>query len=203
MTEDVPASDSTLPAKYRQLNATQMTDEARVILVRLLRVAFPHPDFPDGPYERTADTILAEANASTWWRVALTQGLNSLNDVSGGSFVSLSDVDALGLLRRVESSTFFGFVRRTAVLNLYDDAEVWQALGYEGPSYDKGGYVDRGFDDLDWLPDPRVEEYPGPEEFVAYTPGRFAAAPTSPDLTARDTSNQPGRHETEMGAVTK
>jgi hypothetical protein len=26
-------------------------------------------------------------------------------------------------------------------------------LGYEGPSFDKGGYLERGFNDLDWLPD--------------------------------------------------
>lgn len=197
-------SDPTLPAKYRQLNATRMTDEARIILVRVLRVAFPHSEFPDGPFERTADTILDEANRSTWWRVALTQGLNSLNDVSGGDFTSLSDDEALTMLRRVETSTFFGFIRRTAVLNLYDDAEVWEALGYEGPSYDKGGYIDRGFDDLDWLPDPRIEEYEGPDQFVAYAPDRFgAAAPAHDPHGERDTSNQPGQHEAEIGAVRK
>lgn len=194
-------TDSTLPAKYRQLNATRMTGEARTILVRLLRVAFPHPEFPDGPYERTADTILEEANNSTWWRVALTQGLNALNDVSDGDFTSLSDDDALGILRRIEGSTFFGFVRRTAVLNLYDDAEVWQALDYEGPSFDKGGYLNRGFNDLDWLPEPRIEEYDGPEQFVAYKPGRLVLGAYAG--TAPDRSNQPGRHEAEMDAVKK
>jgi len=37
---------------------------------------------------------------------------------------------------------------------LYDDVEVWQAFGYEGASAHLGGYVNRGFNDLDWLPDP-------------------------------------------------
>ena len=49
----------------------------------------------------------------------------------------------------------------TTVVALYDDHEVWELLGYEGPSFDKGGYLHRGFDDLDWLPDPRIEEYDG------------------------------------------
>jgi hypothetical protein len=44
---------------------------------------------------------------------------------------------------------------------LYDSAEVWDLLGYEGPSFDKGGYLHRGFDDLDWLPRARVEEFAG------------------------------------------
>jgi hypothetical protein len=53
-------------------------------------------------------------------------------------------------------------VRSTAIVALYDDKEVWGLLGYEGSSYEHGGYVDRGFDDLDWLPDPRIEEFDGP-----------------------------------------
>src|SRR3954453_10615751 len=33
------------------------SDRARRVLVRLLRVAYPHERFPDGPYERTAAAI--------------------------------------------------------------------------------------------------------------------------------------------------
>ena len=51
------------------------------------------------------------------------------------------------------------------MLNLYDDPEVWAALGCEGSSFDKGGYINRGFNDLDWLPEPRIEEYDGPVKF--------------------------------------
>ena len=155
-----------LPAKYPQLNETQLTDRARTVLIRLIRVAFPHPRFPDGPYERTADIILKEAEASNWFRVALTQGLNSLDGLAGNDFCSLPDDKAYKVLKRIEGTDFFGFIRRTTVLNLYDDPAVWEALGYEGPSYDQGGYLHRGFNDLDWLPEPRIEEYDGPEVFV-------------------------------------
>lgn len=151
------------PAKFPQLNDTELTDRAADVLVRILRVAFPHDRFPDGPYERTAGIILDEARTSTWLRVVLTQGLLTIDGLAGGDFLALEKRDAEGVLRTIEGTDFFGFVRRTAVLNLYDDAEVWQVLGYEGPSFDKGGYVDRGFDDLDWLPDPRIEEYDGEE----------------------------------------
>lgn len=194
-------TDTTLPAKYRQLNATQMTPDAKRVLVRILRVAFPHPSFPDGPYERTAQKILDEAAESTWWRVALTQGLNALNVVSGGDFTALPDAEALSVLRQVEASTFFGFVRRTTVLNLYDDHEVWEALGYEGPSFDKGGYINRGFNDLDWLPEPRIEEYDGPERLVPYTPGRFGRP--LPATHGADTTTQPGPTEAGMEEIRK
>jgi hypothetical protein len=28
---------------------------------------------------------------------------------------------------------------------------VWPIFGYEGESYSKGGYIKRGFDDIDWI----------------------------------------------------
>ena len=54
-------------------------------------------------------------------------------------------------------SEFFALLRSTAVVELYDNPLVWKAFGYEGPSAHLGGYVNRGFDDLDWLPDPPIE----------------------------------------------
>jgi hypothetical protein len=155
----------TFPAKYPQLNDTQLTERARKVLIRVVRVAFPHAKVPDGPYERTADIIVQEADASNWFRVALTQGLNSLDGLAGGDFCALDDDKAYKVLKRIEGTDFFGFIRRTTVLNLYDDPETWAALGYEGSSFDKGGYINRGFNDLNWLPEPRIEEYDGPVTF--------------------------------------
>ncbi len=167
----------TFPAKYPQLNDTQLTERARKVLIRVVRVAFPHAKVPDGPYERTADIIIQEADASNWFRVALTQGLNSLDALAGGDFCALDDDQAYKVLKRIEGTDFFGFIRRTTVLNLYDDPEVWAALGWEGSSFDKGGYIDRGFNDLDWLPEPRIEEYDGPVKFepIWEGPGSGAA----------------------------
>jgi hypothetical protein len=203
------------PAKYPQLNETELTDEARSVLIRVIRVAFPHDNFPDGPYERTADTILKEAENSTWFRVALTQGLLTLSHLAGGDFRDLNEEDATKVLRRIESTEFFGFIRRTTVLNLYDNKDVWEVLGYEGPSFDKGGYINRGFDDLDWLPKARVELYDGPKKFVELADnvplaahrgaetGAGTAVPAPAGQAERDTSNQPGKRAAEMAEVKK
>jgi hypothetical protein len=190
------------PAKYPQLNDTELTEEARSVLIRVIRVAFPHPAFPDAPYERTADTILAEAANSTWFRVAITQGLLTLAHFAGGDFRDLDDDDATKVLRRIEATEFFGFVRRTTVLNLYDDADVWDALGYEGPSFHKGGYIHRGFDDLDWLPAARIETYDGPEKLVEIADNvPLSDARPAAVTAARDTSNQPGQRDAQMAEV--
>jgi hypothetical protein len=178
----------TFPAKYPQLNDTQLTDRARTVLIRVVRVAFPHTRIPDGPYQRTADIILKEAAASNWFRVSLTQGLNSLDSLAGGDFCSLDDTSAYKVLKGIEGTDFFGFIRRTTVLNLYDDPAVWEVLGWEGSSFDKGGYLNRGFNDLDWLPEPRIEEYDGDVTFepIWDGPGTGAAAPAAAGNGATD-----------------
>lgn len=149
--------------------------DSRRNLVRLLRAAYPHPRFPDGPYERTADAILSQVDASLWHRLALTAGLATLDARAavlwgGTRFADLDDETTLTLLREIEDAEFFTFIRGVAVVTLYDDAEVHRLLGYEGPSFELGGYLHRGFDDLDWLPTPRVEEYDGPERLVEVAP---------------------------------
>ena len=189
-----------LPAKYAQLNEVDFTPQARKVLVRIIQVAFPHENLPPGPYERMADRIITMAEESTWFRMKLVQGVETLSTLSGGAFTELSQADAMRLLKQLEHTDFFAFVRRSTVLEMYDDEEVWEALGYEGPSYDKGGYIDRGFNDLDWLPDPRIEEYDGPDELVDVPgAGTTASAATatgttdaSPAGTATTTAHETG-----------
>ena len=154
-----------------------ISPEARQTLIRLLRVAYPHPSFPDGPYQRTADAVVDKVGASVFQAVSLTHGLDSLDAAAdGGSFVDLDDAAAYALLREAESADFFKLIRSVAVVSLYNDPETWAILGYEGSSYEHGGYLHRGFDDLDWLPNPRIEEYDGPEEFVEVAPHDIPAA---------------------------
>lgn len=180
------------PAKFPQLNEMEFTETARQILIRILRVAFPHEGFPDGPYERQADQIFELANESAWFRIKLTQGIATLNDLAGGSFRTLEDDAATRVLKHVEQTDFFGFIRRTTILNMYEDEEVWEALGYEGPSFDKGGYLHRGFDDLDWLPDPRITETDEPfQEIVSDLP-TVAATDTDRPTGARTEAGHPG-----------
>jgi hypothetical protein len=134
-----------------------LTERQSKILLRLLRVAYPHPSFPDAPYERAAKTVEDAGRLSD----VLVDGLEDLDRHADGDFVGADDEWATALVQEVAETPFFGLVHSTTVVALYDDHEVWDLLGYEGASFDKGGYLHRGFDDLDWLPDPRVTEYEG------------------------------------------
>lgn len=148
------------------MTSTQDTDRPRQVLIRALQAAYPHAKVPPGPYERTADKLIADAAGNPFNQAILAQGLADLDTLAGGDFVGLSNAEGYQLLKRIESTPFFGYVRRFTTVALYDDPELWAALGYEGSSFEKGGYLHRGFNDLDWLPEPRITEYDGPATFV-------------------------------------
>ncbi|MCU6479536.1 hypothetical protein [Arthrobacter sp. A2-55] len=162
------------PAKYSELNALELSGEARRILTRIIRVSFPHPQFPKGPYERMTEKIIEASEESRWFRMALIQGLATLDTLTDEHFLDLPEDRAITVLKRIADLEFFAFIRRTVVLNLYDDPEVHTALGYEGESYSKGGYVNRGFNDLAWLPDPRIEECTEPVPEIGPLPYQVA-----------------------------
>jgi hypothetical protein len=54
----------------------------------------------------------------------------------------------------MEQTPFFAAVRGKCITSLYDNDMAYKVFGYPGPSFDKGGYILRGFQDLKWLPDP-------------------------------------------------
>ena len=55
------------------------------------------------------------------------------------------------LLTAAEKSPLFQKLRGDLLVSLYNNPEVWAKFGYEGASADKGGYVNRGFNDIDWV----------------------------------------------------
>src|SRR3954452_7750487 len=127
-------------------------------LTAMIRAMFPHANFPDGPYERTAAAIVEAAQNDVRMTGQLAQGIPVLDVAAGAPFADLDAETAGAVVRGMSGTAFFEAVRSQTILTLYNDPEVWSLLGWEGPSFGQGGYLQRGFDDLDWLPDPRVEE---------------------------------------------
>jgi hypothetical protein len=119
------------------------------------RTMYPHADLSDRVYARVATKLAEGAAGDEAAEAVLADGVASL-DAGGPPFVERDDAARLAAVRAIEGSPFFELVRGTAVVEVYSDTETWKLLGYEGPSYAQGGYVNRGFDDLDWLPEPEA-----------------------------------------------
>ena len=134
-----------------------LTRAQRRTLLKAVRTAFPHRTFPDAPYERATDAVVEQAGSSPRFLAQLLQGLTDLDGQRDRPFAELDEETAAAVLRGADGTPFLTGIVDRVVVTLYSDPEVWELLGYEGPSFDRGGYVERGFDDLDWLPDPQIE----------------------------------------------
>jgi hypothetical protein len=61
------------------------------------------------------------------------------------------EAERVALLQAIEQTAFFKAMRSDLVVSLYNQEELWPKFGYEGSSAEKGGYINRGFNDIDWL----------------------------------------------------
>ena len=118
------------------------------------RAIYPHDALPDDVYARVGEKLAEMAREDPGTERTIEDGVSALN--GGRPFADLPADEQLEALKAIEGSDFFELVRSTAVVEVYSDQRTWQLVGYEGPSFDKGGYLDRGFNDLDWLPDPEA-----------------------------------------------
>lgn len=130
-----------------------LTVEETDTLAVMVRDLFPGPGLTDVLYGRvvkklirlTSDDMIAEL---------LSNGIRELD--SGADWRAMTPTQRAAGLRQIAISPFFQYVRYQAVTTLYSDFSVWALYGYEGESFSKGGYLGRGFANLDWLPEPKT-----------------------------------------------
>ena len=132
-------------------------------LIKLGRTLYPHAKLPDAVYALLAKDLDAKAATDPAMASMLRAGLAGLDAATaGGSFIKASAIRKLEIVSGLEGQPFFGTVRGQCVTSLYDNDMAYAVFGYEGASWDKGGYLMRGFQDLKWLPAPSAEASPAP-----------------------------------------
>jgi hypothetical protein len=157
-------------------NLSALDAQTAATLVGVTRAMYPHDRIPDKHYERVVAALDEKAADDEEMKALLVQGVASLATVTGRwprEFGELDEAEQVRALQRLEDGAFFKAVAGEVVSGLYSQPDVWPYFGYEGPSNDKGGYLHRGFDDIDWLdetPDRRgskVEERVGTEKRIS------------------------------------
>jgi hypothetical protein len=133
---------------------TVLSPEAGETLVAVVRTLCPHDTLPDRVYRRVVLHYDRLARTRPDATASITQAVAALDRSMPLPFRDRSESYRIAALKAIETTTAFVFLQRTAVRFLYDDIEVWDAFRYEGASVHLGGYVTRGFNDLDWLPEP-------------------------------------------------
>lgn len=133
------------------------------VLMKLGRTLYPHAKLPDAVYALLAKDLDGAAAGDGTMASMLKEGIAGLDKAAGaGGFAKASAAKRLSLVKAIESTPFFGAVRGKCITSLYDNDMAYAVFGYPGASFDKGGYITRGFQDLKWLPAPDLAASPKP-----------------------------------------
>lgn len=127
--------------------------ETMATLIQVARDIYPHDQVPDKYYAIAVKSHDENAAKDTAHKNLIEVGVAELDKRAGeGGYLGLAwEAERVKVLQQVEDTPFFQAVRGGLVVGLYNQKEIWPIFGYEGESYSKGGYIDRGFDDIEWL----------------------------------------------------
>lgn len=138
-------------------DTTTLTPATLKTLVKVARDIYPHDMLVDSYYITAIKPWDAKAAKDPAVKALLEDGVRRLDqDAQDKHKVAYAQVpweaDRVVLLQGIEQTDFFKKVRSDLVVSLYNQEEVWPKFGYEGSSAEHGGYIKRGFNDIDWLP---------------------------------------------------
>jgi hypothetical protein len=126
-------------------------DDTLEDLARVCYVLYPHKKLPYDFYRACAQGLIDKSAGDAALKKTLDDGMERLNRVYSPKFRDASESEQRLAMQRVYGTPFFDAVRGHTVVGLYNIPEVWRHFGYQGPSFPQGGYINRGFDDINWL----------------------------------------------------
>ncbi len=133
------------------IETTNLAPETFATLVQMARDIYPHDKVGDEFY---VAAVKGYDNADA--AAGIEAGIAALDAAAQGkgfdSYLATGwERDRVDILRGMEDSAFFQQIRGGLVTGLYNQKAVWPIFGYEGSSFEFGGYIDRGFNDINWL----------------------------------------------------
>jgi hypothetical protein len=134
-------------------SGTSLENGALAALVQMVRHLYPYDAITDDIYAQVLDDVLtATANDETFVDT-LRAAERSLNSQQPSDFVDLRADDQIKAMQAVEQTDFFATIHGAVKYRLFNHPAIWSILGYEGPSFQLGGYLHRGAGEIDWLPE--------------------------------------------------
>ena len=139
------------PTAAWAVEVTVITPDQMATLLQMARDIYPHDQVPDLHY-----AVAVKGYDSEDMKAMVAEGVAALDAAAKAagfeSYVAAGwEEDRVKLLQGIEMTPFFQTVRSGLVTGLYNQKEVWPIFGYQGESFSQGGYIERGFNDIDWL----------------------------------------------------
>ena len=120
------------------------TNQTRANLISIASLMFPHRNMVSVPYESVVDSFAIEDDESAF--------IHSLSSSNLGNWATLDHSSKVQVLESLEEMPYFIRLLNHTRGRLYFNPIIWKTIGYSGPSAHLGGYLHRGFNDIDWLP---------------------------------------------------
>jgi len=151
------AGGATLDAKSAWAQAATLSPHIMATLTLMARDTYPHDQIGDAAYRKAVAHWDGDAATSADKRGMITDGVAMLDAEAdaryGTDYLHVpAESDRVTILQATEQGPFFKAVRADLVVSFYNQKEIWPKFGYEGASAQLGGYIHRGFNDIDWLP---------------------------------------------------
>jgi hypothetical protein len=127
--------------------------ETMAAMVRMARLLFPHETMSDDFYAGVLDSALSATASDSSFAELLTAANDALDSTQSGRWIDLDEEQQLAVMRQVEARGFFAAIQGAVRAGIYLNPVFWEHIGYPGSSKEFGGYINRGFDDIDWLPE--------------------------------------------------
>jgi len=136
--------------------AKAVKPETFASMVQACRDIYPHDFLDDSFYAKVVEGFDSAAAGDADATAVLENGVAAMNKAAqsahGADYMDLGwEDDRTSVLRAMQDDPFFQKMRGALVTGIYANPDVWPLFGYEGESASKGGYINRGFDDIDWL----------------------------------------------------
>lgn len=140
------------PSRAWSIPLNHLTSAEGETILKVTRHIFPHDTLEDAVYAFVVKDLDNAASDDAVHKF-LTEGVNALNESAGGDWSSLGASEQFRHVEEIAGTPFFETIRSAAVVSLYNNELAFAHFGYEGAAGD-AGYINAGFDDLDWLPNP-------------------------------------------------
>ena len=134
-----------LAANLSALNGTQAKE-----MLAMARQLFPHDKLGDEYYWVVVESIDKEMAGSPELATEIRDGLAQLSKAAGGDFTAVDADKQVEAMMKLEGTPFFSDMLNKTQFYFYNNKTVWPKFGYEGSSWEKGGYINRGFNDVTW-----------------------------------------------------
>lgn len=133
------------------VEVVHLRPQTMATLIQMARDIYPHDRIADQHYAAAVKGYDSDESAGM-----IESGAAALDaaaqDKGFGSYVEVPwERDRVDILRSLEDDGFFQTIRGGLITGLYNQKAVWPLFGYEGESFSKGGYINRGFNDINWI----------------------------------------------------